>query len=529
MNGGRRLLEINDLRVARPGSPSPELERFSLTLNAGETVVLLGEADCGKGAVLRLLGGLCERGEALSGTIRFGAGETRQAAQNLQIPIRVAWLAAAASQPLNPHAGVAPQLARVIAHKLGCPPGAGREELRAALARLPGAPAIEVLDQPPAKRNMVATGWGLLATACAQTPDLVLCDHAFADLSPAAVRVLTAALLAEQTRLGFAILYAARGPQTIARIGGRALVLRRGRVVEEGTAEHLMSGQTHEYTQSFFRALPRLVTDKAPRPTARGEPLLQVQGLILRPGDKARSRSRDGISFELRRGASLALVGEEGSGRRGMMRAVLGLDRRPGRTLFDAVDLTMLSRSMATRLRRSIAFVSGADDALDPRMTLWDTVEEPLKAQLDLSREMIAGYRDSALKRVGLASQDGGRAVAMLAPFDKRRLQVARAIVAAPVLVVIDEPLHGLDAVAQTTMRDLLAAFRLAHQAAFLVITGDLSVAQALADEVMVFHDGRVVERGVMRDLLRVPKEPATHALIEAVTFPAFPRQDAPV
>lgn len=529
MSGARRLLELTQISVAAPGAARPELEDFSLTLNAGETVVVLGEAGCGKDAVLRVAGGLCERGEDVSGTIRFAADEPVQAACKPRPAIRVAYLPASSPLPLDPRASAAAQLARIVARKLECPRDGAREELRAALARLAGAPPIEALDRPAGKLGTATIGWGLLAAVCAATPELVLCDHPFADVSPVSARALTMALLAEQARLGFAIVFAARLPQSVARLGGRALVLRHGRVVEEGDASHLLSGQTHSYTQALFKALPRPALDKPPRAAARGEPLLQVHGLVLRPGGGTNPRPRDAIAFELRRGASLALLGEDGSGRHALARAVLGLDRRPGRILFDAVDLNLLSEAMTSRLRRRIAFVTGNADALDSRMTLWDTVDEPLRAHLKLSRELTSGYRDAALKRVGLASHDGRRTVASLSAFDRRRLQVARAIVAAPLLLVVDEPLRGLDAIARTTMRDLLAEFRIEQQSAFLVITNDFSVAQALADEAMVLDQGRVIERGPVRELARAPKDAITRALIDAAAFQALPQASIPV
>ncbi len=249
-----------------------------------------------------------------------------------------------------------------------------------------------------------------------------------------------------------------------------------------------------------------------PRPqrVTRGEPLLQVHGLDLRaPGSKA-ARGRESLSFDLRRGASLALNRRGGIGRRrALVRALLGLERfAGGRVVLDQVDLSILSASMTARLRRRIAFIVGADDALDPRMTLWDTVDEPLRAHLRLPREMVAGHRETALKRVGLASHDGRRPVATLPPFDKRRLQVARAIVSAPFLAVIDEPLRGLDAFAQSIMKELLEDFRRQEGPAFLVVTADVGVAQALAEDAMVFKDGRIVERGHLRDILKNRKTP---------------------
>ncbi len=199
------------------------------------------------------------------------------------------------------------------------------------------------------------------------------------------------------------------------------------------------------------------------------------------------------------------------------MRALLGLDRfADGRVVLDQVDMSILSEAMTARLRRRIAFITGADDALDPRMTLWDTVEEPLRAHLRLPRDMVAGHRETALKRVGLASHDGRRAVATLSPFDKRRLQVARAIVSAPLLAVIDEPLRGLDAFAQSIMTELLEDLRKQEGPAFLVITADVGVAHALAEDALFFKDHKVVERGALRDILRNPKDEETRRMIEA-------------
>jgi len=183
------------------------------------------------------------------------------------------------------------------------------------------------------------------------------------------------------------------------------------------------------------------------------------------------------------------------------------------------VDLNILSEGMAARIRRRIAFISGHDDTLDPRMTLWDTVEEPLRAHLNLGGDLVADYRDAALKRVGLASHDGMRPVSSLTAFDKRRLQVARAFVGAPLLVVVDEPLRGLDAFAQNILREVLVDFRATQGPTFLVLTSDLTIAQALAEDAMVFEGGKLAERGSIAHLVHGPKHDATKALIAAVSL----------
>jgi peptide/nickel transport system ATP-binding protein len=521
MSEARTIVEVSDLCVAQGGAV--ELDKLSFKLAAGEALIVLGDAASGKDALLRVLDGTAGRSEELSGTIRYGESPALPAAKRAKPPIRVVYLAGAAEAPLNPFASVGSQLARVLARRHGGPRSSAAEELRIALERFADAPAFASLSRKPGEMDAMSLTWALLAAAIAQAPDLLIADHAFADLTPTSIKTIVAALMAEQARLGFALIYAARGLKTAAHLKGRMIVLRQGRVIEEGSFDKLASGQSHAYTRTLFKALPKPSDTPLSRSATRGEPLLQVQALDVRsPKDIRRAkdggpRMRDGISFELRRGASLALIGEEGSGRRALVRALLGLERvAGGRVVLDQVDMGILSAAMTSRLRRRIAFITGADDALDPRMTLFDTVDEPLRAHLRLPREMVAGHRETALKRVGLASHDGRRAVASLSPFDKRRLQVARAIVSAPFLAVIDEPLRGLDAFAQSIMTELLEDFRKQEGPAFLVITADVGVAQVLAEDAMFFKDRKVVERGHLRDILRNPKDEETRRMIEA-------------
>jgi peptide/nickel transport system ATP-binding protein len=373
-----------------------------------------------------------------------------------------------------------------------------------------------LLQKKPGELERTVVSWALLAAALAQLPDLLIADHAFSWLTPSSLQKILAALTAEQKRLGFALLYISEGLMAAAHLKSRIIVLRQGRVIEEGAFEKLARGQSHAYTRMLFKSLPRTTEGLPPR-ASRGEPLLQVQALDLRARKRKTTRSRDGISFELRRGASLALIGEEGSGRRALVRALLGLDRfHEGRVVLDQVDMSVLSEAMTARLRRRIAFITGDDNALDPRMTIWDTVDEPLRAHLNMPRDMVAGHREAALKRVGLASYDGRRPVAGLSPFDKRRLQVARAIVSAPFLAVIDEPLRGLDSFAQTILIELLDDLRKQEGPAFLVITADVGVAQVLAEDALFFRDGKVIERGPLRDILKNPKDEETRKLIAA-------------
>jgi peptide/nickel transport system ATP-binding protein len=505
------VLALKDFTIRREGAARPELDRFALAIERSETVIMLGEADAGKDALMRALAGAPLDDETISGNVQFGIGTAESADRLPTMPLRLAYLPGPATRPLSPQASAASQLARVIARKTSIPRASALAELDLVLQRLKGAPPLAALDKSPAGLDPDLIAWGLLATAFAATPELLLVDHLLVGLPPTSARALARALRAEQERQRFAILYNALSTEVVHWLGGRLIVIRHGRIVEEGPAARLTTAQSHAYTQTLLKPItPPAGAQNAPR-NGRGQAVVQVLGVALKSGEK--------LTFELNRGGSLALIGELGSGRHALARQIIGLEKiRAGRIVFDAVDIGVLSSTMLSRLRRRVALIAGADDVLDPRMTVSDTVSEPLRASLDLPRRLMAGYRDAALKRVGLSSLGGDLPVSRLSAFDKRRLQVARAIASAPVLALIDEPFRGLDAFAQSVMRDLLRNFRAEEGPAFLVITSDVTVAQSLVESAMIFQGGHVVERGSLVEIVSAPKGAYTRTLIQAAS-----------
>ncbi|HEY8699319.1 MAG TPA: ATP-binding cassette domain-containing protein [Rhizomicrobium sp.] len=513
MSAPQRLMLLRDIAVGRQREHGSELNEFSLSLDSGEAVVLLGESGSGKSALMRLLCGDGSLGETVAGTVQFGHASPEPAATLLLGCDRIAYWPDASMPLLSPHAPALAQFVRIVSHKTRTSLETARAEFALALERFSGAPPLATFALSPAAIGTGLLAWGLLAAALAQSPEILVADQPLAQLSPAAARALIDAVMAEQKRLGFGLLYAATRPDIAKWLGARVVVLKQGRVVEEGSVARLAGEQSHAYTRTFFRPTTR--DGAQPRGQGRGEPVLQVYGLELkRKGDK---QKREPLTFALHRSATLALIGDDGSGRRALVRTLAGLQRpQAGRIVFDSVDIGILTQTMLSRLRRRLAMITGDDAVLDPRLTVADTVEEPLRAPLNLSRELLAAYRDTALKRVGLSSLPVDRAVKHLSSFDNRRLQIARAIAAAPLLVIADEPWRGLEAPAQNAIQDLLRDFRSQEGPAFLTVTADFAVAQALADEALVLENGRVVERGAIADLLRAPQEEATRRLVRA-------------
>ena len=505
------VFELDNFSVMLDG----RLLLADLTLNAktGEILTVLGRHGSGRETLRDVLAKMLPREAEISGTL------TRGERINGKLP-RFAYLANASLTALAPHARAEGQLARVLARAEHLTNAEAETDLRVALERLPGAPSPERLQLRPNALSPRERVFSFLALALAQRPDAVLADDVTTGLDPTEADEFLNLLLQEHSRQGFALIYFTGDPHVPARLGGRVAVLREGRLVEEGPAERLASPRAHAYTQSLFRAVPRLGrAGEAARVSPRSEPLLQVRSLVFDRPDKRIVAAPEGITFDLRRGASLALIGKRGSGRRSIVRAVLGLSRRwQGRIIFDAVDMGILSPEMRARLRQRVAFITGDDGVLDPRMTVYETVIEPMRAHIHMGKAENLLTAEAMLKRVGLGDMPRKRRIAALSILDRRRVQIARALAGGPHLVVLYEPLIGLDAPGQALVLDLLKDFRQREGAAFMVVTANFAVAEALAEDALVIREREIIERGSVAEILRAPKEPHTAALIAAVS-----------
>ncbi len=151
-------------------------------------------------------------------------------------------------------------------------------------------------------------------------------------------------------------------------------------------------------------------------------------------------------------------------------------------------------------------------------MTVYETIIEPMRAHIHMGQKENLLTAEAMLKRVGLGDMPRKRRIAALSILDRRRVQIARALAGGPHLVVLYEPLIGLDAPGQALVLDLLKDFRQREGAAFMVVTANFAVAEALAEDALIIREREIIERGPVAEILRAPKEPHTAALIAAVS-----------
>jgi ABC-type microcin C transport system duplicated ATPase subunit YejF len=511
--GPRPIFEAEALTIAPRPDATPLLDRVTLKVHAGEILTVLGRENSGVEVVKSLLAGLLPANRSIEGAFRLGTIDGGAEP-------RIAYWAA--GDTLAPHASAAGQIARALARRQHIPLGSAREELRIQLSRLGDRPSIDRLRARPGQVPPQELAVALLGLALAQHPHAVIAGDPLRGLDPIETQAVIDLLMQQHADRKFTLVFVTGDAGIPARLGGRVAVLREGKLIEEGPITKLATEFVHPYTQSFFTSVPRVDVNAMEKPAPRSEPLVQMKSFAF-----VRQRRFDpskGITFDLRRGAGLALVGERGSGRRSLARAVLGLaPLRQGRIIFDAVDIGPLSSAMRAHLRRRVVFITGEDDVLDPRMSVRDTVAEPLRTHLNLGATQNERTTAAALNRVGLGEIPRSRLPGELDTLDRRRLQIARAIAATASLAVLYEPLAGLDSLSAQLVIDLLRDYRARSGVAFLLVTANFAIAQALTEEVLVIKDRAVVERGLVWDVLKHPQNPYTRALIAAVA-PIKPR-----
>ncbi|AAN28964.1 hypothetical protein C064_01812 [Brucella suis 63/252] len=524
------LLSVRDLSVAfhQDGEDRIAVNRISFDIAEGETVALVGESGSGKSvsalSVLKLLP--YPAASHPSGEILFNGTDLMRASEPELRRVRGNDITMIFQEPmtsLNPLHTIERQVSEILrVHQ-----GMGEQAARARTLQL----LHEVGIREPEKRlnafpHQLSGGQRqrvMIAMALANKPKLLIADEPTTALD-VTVQAQILNLLAElKAAQGMSMLFITHDLGIVRKIADKVCVMNKGEIVEAGRTRDIFDNPQHPYTKHLLAAEPKgepPLADPTAKVVMEGKDIRVwfpiKKGFMRRTVDHV--KAVDGINVNLRAGQTLGVVGESGSGKTTLGLALSRMISSRGEIRFEGRDIARFSFKDMRPLRREMQIVfQDPFGSLSPRMTIADIIAEGLLVH---EPRLSADDRDArviaALNEVNLDPETRFRYPHEFSGGQRQRIAIARAMVLNPKFVMLDEPTSALDMSVQAQVVDLLRALQKKHDLAYLFISHDLKVVRALANDVLVMRNGKMVEYGPAKDIFANPQTDYTKALMAA-------------
>ncbi|WP_212627418.1 ABC transporter ATP-binding protein [Pseudomonas sp. PP3] len=516
------LIEIRDLSVAFNGQTV--VRNLCLDIHPGECLALVGESGSGKSVTAHsILQLLPECGTETTGSIRYRGQELVGADTRKLRELRGNRIAMIFQEPmtsLNPLHSIEKQIGETLLVHKGLAGKAAQARILELLHLVGIQKPQERLKAYPHQLSGGQRQRVMIAMALACEPDLLIADEPTTALDVTVQRKILLLLKSLQRRLGMSLLLISHDLNLVRSIAQRVCVMKAGEIVEQATCETIFTEPKHPYSCVLLNAEP----EGQALPREERENVLEVDdlrvqfavggGLFRR---KTYFKAVDGISLNIQRGKTLGIVGESGSGKSTLGQAILRLLDSEGSIRFQGEALDGLSQKQLRPWRKKMQVVfQDPYGSLSPRMSVAQIISEGLEVHRQLNPEECNAEVIRALQEVGLDPQSRHRYPHEFSGGQRQRIAIARALVLKPALILLDEPTSALDRTVQKQVVALLRQLQEKHGLTYLFISHDLAVVRALAHDMIVVKDGKVVESGASHDVFDAPQHPYTKELLAA-------------
>ncbi|MEP2828877.1 ABC transporter ATP-binding protein [Parvibaculum sp.] len=532
------LVTVKDLSVGfrMDGKETIAVDKVSFDIRPGETVALVGESGSGKSVSALSIMQLLSYPQAFhpSGEILFEGKNLIGADEKTMRQIRGNKITMVFQEPLtslNPLHTIERQVGEVLIEHKGMRGPAVKTRVLDLLKRVGIPNAEERLGAYPHQLSGGQRQRVIIAMALANEPGLLIADEPTTALD-VTVQAQILELLSELKReMGMALLLITHDLGIVRKMADRVNVMTRGKIVEHGPTEGVFTAPKNDYTKHLLASEPKGRSLGAPKD---GPVVMEADGLKvwfpIKRGLLRRTvghvKAVDGVSLSLRQGRTLGVVGESGSGKTTLGLAMMRLLSSEGGIRFEGRNIQDMKSKELRPLRRDMQIVfQDPYGSLSPRMSVSQIVGEGLQIQQpELSAEERRARVAQALCDVGLDASMQDRYPHEFSGGQRQRIAIARAMALNPRFVMLDEPTSALDMSVQAQIVDLLRELQRKNNLAYLFISHDLKVVRALADDIIVMKDGKVMEAGSADEVFDHPKTDYTKALMAA----AFDLEAAP-
>jgi peptide/nickel transport system ATP-binding protein len=512
------LLSIRGLRIeGESGETWHEIVKgIDLTLRRGEILGLIGESGAGKSTLGLAAMGYTRPGcRIAAGSIVFDGIDLVTASEADKRALwgpRMAYVAQSAAAAFNPAHRLIDQYAEApVVHGLKSEAGAKAEAVDLfRRLRLPDPERIGLRYPHEVSGGQLQRAMTGMAMAC--HPDLLVFDEPTTALDVTTQIEVLAAIKDVVRQLRTAAIYISHDLAVVAQMADRVMVLLRGELIEEGPTRAMLADPKEPYTKSLW-AVRSLRKEEE-----RGEEtVLSVQGVDAAYGHGI--KVLHDVSIDVPRGRTVAVVGESGSGKSTLARVITGLlPPAAGRILFRGAALPPALGDRGRDLLRRVQMIyQMPDTALNPRRRVRDILGRPLAFHLGLSGRARERRIAELLEMIELDERFLDRLPGELSGGQKQRICIARALAVEPELILCDEVTSALDQIVAEGILKLLLRLQKELGVSYLYITHDLATVKAIADEIVVMHQGRVVQKGTKSAVLTPPHHPYTELLLSSV------------
>ncbi len=522
------ILEVDSLSLEAKNQEL--LKSISFEIKQGEIFALVGESGSGKSltslAIMRLLPDAIM---VTSGDIKLKKESLFTLPEYQMQKIRGKSIAMIFQEPmsaLNPVMTVGEQVAEVIKIHLGLKKDAIKQKVISLFNEVGIREPKERYNWYPHQLSGGQKQRVMISMALACEPDLLIADEPTTALDVTIQAQVLKLLKKIRDERNLSILFITHDMGVVYEMADRVAVMRNGEILERADSKDFFSNPKHPYTKALLDdAMPQLNTKKD-KIIEKG--VLEVENLKvhfpIKKGFFRRTvgyvKAVDGVSFSIARGKTLALVGESGSGKSTIGKAILSLIKvTDGTVTFEHQNLAKLSERELKPYRRKIQVVfQDPFSALNPRMRVGEIIREGMVSLGVGTKDRVLQDKkiEELLIKVDLKAEHALRYPHEFSGGQRQRIGIARALAVEPELIICDEPTSALDVTVRSQVLKLLKKLQEESGVSYLFITHDLSIISTIADEVAVMKDGKIVEQGLVSEVMKKPQHEYTKRLLES-------------